>query len=65
MTEIPPAAPLAHAPRITDLMHGRFALTPVTVLLVGLNLAAFAAMLLNGGGFWHRSEEHTSELQSH
>jgi rhomboid protease GluP len=38
---------------IVDLMHGRLALTPVTVALVGINLAVFAAMLVNGAGLWH------------
>ena len=53
MTETPSEAPPARAPKITDLMHGRLALTPVTVLLVCVNLSVFGVMLFYGGGFWH------------
>lgn len=52
MTESSPEAAPAGA-KIVDLMHGRLSLTPVTVLLVCLNLAVFGAMLKSGGGFWH------------
>ena len=34
-------------------MHGRFALTPVTIALVAVNLAVFVAMLFHGAGVWH------------
>ena len=34
-------------------MRGDLALTPVTVALVGINLAVFGAMLLHGAGLWH------------
>ena len=53
MTASSPEAAPTGASKIIDLMHGRLALPPVTALMVCLNLAAFAAMLLNGGGFWH------------
>ena len=36
-------------------MHGDLALTPVTVALVGINVAVFAAMLMHGAGLWHSS----------
>ena len=34
-------------------MHGDLALTPVTVALVGINIAVFGAMLMHGAGLWH------------
>jgi rhomboid protease GluP len=34
-------------------MRGRLSLTPVTLALVGTNLAVFAAMLRYGAGLWH------------
>lgn len=34
-------------------MHGDLALTPVTVALVAVNIAVFAAMLTQGAGLWH------------
>jgi len=40
-------------PGITELMHGRLILTPVTVALVGTNVLVFAAMLAYGAGLWH------------
>jgi rhomboid protease GluP len=39
--------------QIVDLMHGRLTLTPAVVVLVGLNLVVFAAMLFYGAGLWH------------
>lgn len=41
------------SPPITELMHGSVALTPVTLGLVAVNLAVFAAMLVYGAGLWH------------
>ncbi len=38
---------------VTELMHGRLALTPVTVVLVVVNLLVFASMVVNGAGLWH------------
>ena len=36
-------------------MRGRLALAPVTLVLVGTNLAVFAVMLAYGAGLWHSS----------
>ena len=38
---------------VTDMMHGGISRAPVTVALIGVNLAVFVAMLANGAGFWH------------
>jgi rhomboid protease GluP len=39
--------------KLVELMHGNLMLTPVTIALVGINLAVFGAMLMNGAGLWH------------
>ena len=41
------------APNIAEMMRGDLALTPVTVALVGINVAVFGAMLMHGAGLWH------------
>lgn len=41
------------ASRVTDLMGGPLVLTPVTVILVLINVLVFVAMLANGAGLWH------------
>ena len=50
-TRLPPDTALASG--VTELMHGRLALTPVTVAVVGMNVLVFAAMLVYGAGLWH------------
>jgi rhomboid protease GluP len=39
--------------KIVDLMHGKLALTPATVLQLLVNVAVFASMLAHGAGLWH------------
>jgi rhomboid protease GluP len=39
--------------KLVELMHGSVTLTPATIALVGINLAVFGAMLINGAGLWH------------
>ena len=53
MNEARPDSAANPAPDITELIHGRLALTPFTVALVGINLAVFGVMLLYGAGLWH------------
>jgi len=38
---------------VTDMMHGGISRAPVTVALIGVNLAVFVAMLAYGAGFRH------------
>lgn len=38
---------------VSELMRGRWALTPVTAALLAGNLAVFVAMLAHGAGLWH------------
>jgi rhomboid protease GluP len=38
---------------VSELMRGRWALTPVTAALLAGNLAVFVAMLVHGAGLWH------------
>jgi rhomboid protease GluP len=38
---------------VSELMRGRWALTPVTAALLAGNLAVFVAMLVQGAGLWH------------
>jgi rhomboid protease GluP len=53
MSEKRPESVGDSSPAIADLMHGGFALTPVTIALVAINLAVFGAMLFHGAGLWH------------
>lgn len=53
MSEARPELGKDASPEIAELMRGGLALTPVTVALVGINLAVFGAMLLHGAGLWH------------
>ena len=40
-------------PDLTELMRGGFRLTPVTIALIGANVAIFLIMLAYGAGLWH------------
>ena len=41
------------SPKIVELMRGKLGPTPMTVALVGINIAVFGAMLMHGAGLWH------------
>jgi rhomboid protease GluP len=53
MSETRPESGEDSSPKVAELMHGDLALTPVTVALVGINVAVFGAMLMYGAGLWH------------
>jgi rhomboid protease GluP len=53
MSNPPIASSTNAALTVSDLMRGRWALTPATAALLAGNLAVFAAMLANGAGLWH------------
>ena len=47
--------PSLHPLRLTDLMRSRPGQVPLTCALLGINVAVFALMLMNGAGLWHTS----------
>ena len=53
MSETRPEPGEDSSPKIAEMMRGDLALTPVTVALVGINVAVFGAMLVYGAGLWH------------
>jgi rhomboid protease GluP len=48
-----PVDPRAKLLSVSELMRGRWTLTPVTALLLAGNLTVFAVMLAHGAGLWH------------